>query len=167
MDIETLQDRIADAIVTSKPPEIRETQATASCASLVEEAWVQTLAHLHQSDDPIWKKIEVNELIPHVKVAVLLRVMTDSGQSLAAEAAQDLPYNDVCWILAHKIKEGLKSVLAKAFDRTEDERDTISETNVEMLLDILYGGAERALARFKMLETMRSETMRSDEAETK
>ena len=155
MDLPTLQDRIAKAIETNKPAEINEMEATATCATLVEEAWVQTLAHLHQSNDPLWNKVEVEMLVPHVRVAVMLRIMTDSGQSMADEMTQTLPYNDVCWMLAHKIKEGLKAVLLKAFEKTEGEREAIQEEDVERMLDVLYGGAERAFARFKELETKR------------
>ena len=157
MDLGTLQRRIAMAIDTNMPPEINEMEATASCASLVEEAWIQTLAHLHQDKDPLWNKIEVEMLIPHVRVAVMLRIMTDSGQSLAGEMAQTLPYDDVCWILGQKVKEGLKSVLLKAFEKTEGECGMIQDQDVERMLDVLYGGAERAFARFKTLEAMRKE----------
>lgn len=162
MNTEVLNKRLADILAKPQEDANDEKKAHLAISDLIEESWVQTLALIRKSKDPIWTKIKIEKLMPHVKITVVLRIIGDESLAPANHSEQDSLFE----MLKQVARDGLKEVLLQTMEEEGGEVVSVTTSEVDRLLVVLYGGAAKALARFKGVWTI-GWTMRKTEAKAK
>ena len=145
MNMEVFNERLAAILAKPQGGANDEKKASLAIADLIEETWVQTLAHIRKSEDPVWNKVKAEKLLPHAKIIVVLRIMGDSTLAFADHCEQDSVFE----VLKETARNGLREVLLQTKEEEGGEVVSLTTSEVDRLAMVLWSGAEKALARFK------------------
>lgn len=145
MNAEMLNKRL-EATLAKPPGDANdERKASLAIADLIEETWIQTLARIRGSENPVWKRVKMEKLLPYAKIIVVLRIVGDSTLAPADHCKQDSVFE----MLKETARDGLKEVLLQTKEEEGGEVVSLTTSEVDRLVMVLWSGAEKALARFK------------------